>query len=224
MAVADGMGGYKGGELAAAATLEHLAESFRTQAKPNLIDPELFLARGIRGAHAAVVQAGRDAGMGEEPRTTIVACVVQAGYAFWCSIGDSRLYLIREGRIAARTKDHTYVQQLIDAGRIREEAVSVHPQRSRLLRCLGGQAEPGPEPVASARLAKGDLVLLCSDGLWAPLTPRLILTGLIGKEPARALPALVGLAEARAGATCDNVSALVMQWQEEAVLDLQVAR
>ena len=222
MAVADGMGGYKGGELAAAATLEHLAQAFRAQAKPNLIDPEQFLARAIRGAHAAVVQAGRDAGLGHEPRTTIVACVVQGGYAFWASIGDSRLYLIRAGRIAARTKDHTYVQQLIDAGRIREEAVSVHPERSKLLRCLGGLAEPGQEPVASARLAKGDLVLLCSDGLWAPLTPRLILTGLIGKEPAHALPGLMALAEMRAGATCDNVSALVMQWHDDAILDLRV--
>ena len=222
MALADGMGGYQGGEIAAAAALEHLAQAFLAQARPNLIDPELFLARAIRGAHAAVVKAGRDAGFGDDPRTTVVGCVVQGGYAFWSWIGDSRLYLIREGRIAARTKDHTPIQQLIDAGRIREEAAPAHPDRNKLLRCLGGPAQSSPDPTASARLAKGDLVLLCSDGLWAPLTPRLILTGLIGREPARALPELMTLAEARAGAGCDNVSALVMQWQEDAVLDLHV--
>jgi PPM family protein phosphatase len=222
LALADGMGGYKGGELAAAAALEHFAQAFQAQAKPNLIDPSLFLSRAVSGAHAAVVKAGRDAGLGDDPRTTVVGCVVQDGYAFWSSIGDSRLYLIREGRIAARTKDHTHVQQLVDAGRIREEAVQAHPERSKLLRCLGGPAEPATDPAGSARLAKGDLVLLCSDGLWSPLTPRLLLTGLIGKDPARALPELMTLAETRAGAECDNVSALVMQWQEEAVLDLQI--
>lgn len=222
MAVADGMGGYQGGELAADAALEHLAQAFRAQAKPTLVDPELFLTRAIRGAHAAVVKAGRDGGLKDDPRTTVVGCVVQAGYAFWSFIGDSRLYLIRAGRIAARTRDHTRVQQLVDAGRIREEAVPAHPQRSQLLRCLGGPAEPVPEPAASARLVKGDLLLLCSDGLWGPLTAPLILTGLIGKDPAQALPVLTALAETRAGAGCDNVSALVMQWQEEAVLDLHI--
>jgi len=222
LAVADGMGGYRGAEMAAATALEHLAQAFRAQAKPNLIDPDLFLIRAMRGAHAAVVDAGREAGLGSEPRTTLVGCVVQDGYAFWSSIGDSRLYLIREGRIAARTKDHTHVQQLVDAGRIREEAVPAHPERSKLLRALGGPLEPPTDPVASARLVKGDLVLLCSDGLWSPLSSRLILTGLLGREPGRALPELVALAEARAGAECDNVSAVMLQWQDEAVLDLHI--
>lgn len=220
MTLADGMGGYDGAEVAAAAAVEHVAEVFRAQATPQLADPEQFLSRTMHGAHAAVVHKGSAAGFGAAPRTTLVSCVVQGGYAHWSYIGDSRLYLMREGRIIARTKDHTQVQQLVDSGRMREEAVASHPDRGKLLRALGGTGVPVPEPAASARLARGDILLLCSDGLWGPLTPRLILTAFIGRDPARALPELMALAEARAGAGCDNVSAIVMQWHEEAVLDL----
>jgi PPM family protein phosphatase len=222
MAVADGMGGYVGGELAAQAAIDCLAGVFRAEAKPRLADPEAFLVRAINRAHLAIVEKGIREGLGESPRTTIVACVVQAGYAYWSFIGDSRLYLIREGRVAARTRDHTTIQQLVDAGRIREEAVAVHPERNKLLRCLGGQSLPRPEAPASARLARGDVLLLCSDGLWGPLSPRRLLGEFIGVNPARALPRAMALAESYGGNDCDNLSAVAMQWQEEAVLDLVV--
>lgn len=222
MTVADGMGGYAGGELAAQTAIDSIAAAFRGQAKPRLADPEAFLLRAIAEAHLAIVQKGIQAGLGESPRTTVVACVVQAGYAYWSFIGDSRLYLIREGRVVARTRDHSTIQQLVDAGRIREEAVAAHPERNKLLRCLGGQALPRPEAPASARLARGDVLLLCSDGLWGPLTPRRLLAEFIGVNPARALPRAMALAEAHGGRDCDNLSAVAMQWQEEAVLDLVV--
>lgn len=216
LAVADGMGGYAGGELAAKAAVESLGAAFRAAAKPALPDPQAFLSDAARTAHAAVARESAKAGLGDAPRTTLVACVVQAGQAFWTFVGDSRFYLIREGKILARTKDHTYVQQLIDAGRMREEAAAFHPERNKLLRCLGGSTPPGKEPVASARLAKGDIVLLCSDGLWGPLTPRLLLMGLTGKDPRHAVPELMNLAEAHGGPSCDNLSAVAMQWLAEA--------
>lgn len=221
IAVADGMGGHAGGELAAQAAVDFLAGAFLAEATPRLDDPDAFLSRAIGRAHAAVVQRGMEAGLGDSPRTTLVACVVQAGHAHWSFVGDSRLYLIREGRITARTKDHSYVQSLIDAGRIREEAAASHPERNRLLRCLGGAVAPGLEPTASARLAKGDVLLLCSDGLWGPITPRQLLMGFIGKEPACGLPEVMALAEAHAAGGCDNLSAVAMQWLEEAVPETQ---
>jgi serine/threonine protein phosphatase PrpC len=106
---------------------------------------------------------------------------------------------------------------LVDAGRIREEAAMTHPDKNKLLQCLGGPRAPRVEPTAHARFFKDDLVLLCSDGFWGPLTQRQLLMGLIGKPPAKALPELIELAEARAGPRCDNVSVLAIEWQDKAV-------
>ena len=217
MVVADGMGGHLYGEVAAQVALDHIATEFRRDAKPRLEDPDLFLFRSIGRAHGAILQHAKRASLSEVPRTVIVACVVQGGYAYWAHVGDSRLYIVRHGTVVARTRDHTIVQQLVDQGRIREEAVAFHPDRNKLLQCLGGHQPPRLEPTASARLAKDDIVLLCSDGLWGPLSQRQILTALLSRGLGEAVPALVSLAEARAGAECDNVSVVAMCWGEEEV-------
>ena len=221
LVVADGMGGHAHGEVAAQVALDCLAAAFRIEAKPRVSDPDMFLFRAISRAHAMIVhqtqKQGLSQNLADSPRTTVVACLVQEGYAWWSFVGDSRLYVIRDGRIVTRTRDHTPVQMLIDAGRIREEAAATHPDRNKLLQCLGGPRAPRVEPSANARLHKGDIVLLCSDGFWGPLTQRQLLVGLLGKEMKSALPELVALAETRAGARCDNVSVLAIEWQDKAV-------
>ena len=146
LVLADGMGGHENGEIAAQLAVEFMAAAFLREAKPKLANPDLFLFRAIGRAHSTIVQHAAKAGLEESPRTTVVACVVQEGEAFWSHIGDSRLYLIRKGRIVARTKDHTRVQQLVDEGRIREEAVATHPERNRLMQCLGSAQPPKLEP------------------------------------------------------------------------------
>ena len=222
LAVADGMGGYAGGEFAAQVAVNTLATSFKHHATPRVAAPAAFLARAISDIQAAIVSQGGKAGLGEA-RTTLVACVVQDGYAHWTHIGDSRLYLIRAGRVFARTKDHSVVQELIDAGRMREEAVAAHPDRSKLLRCLGGRTTPVPSPAAVEPLAKDDVLLLCTDGLWGPLTPQRLVAGFIGKELPKAMADLLELAEARAGQDCDNISAIAMHWQTPARVEHELA-
>lgn len=221
LAVADGMGGHLHGEIAAQIAVDCLGAAFRTEAKPKVADPEDFLSKAIARAHAMIVHQTLRQGLAKDPnnspRTTIVACLVQDGYAYWSFVGDSRLYLVRDGRVVTRTRDHTPVQMLIDAGRIREEAAATHPDRNKLLQCLGGPRAPRVEPVASARLARGDVVLLCSDGFWGPLTQRQLLMGLLGKPLRQSLPELMTLAEARAGPRCDNLSVLAIEWQDHAV-------
>src|SRR5512146_182300 len=201
MIVADGMGGHLHGEVAAQVALESLAQDFMREANPKLADPDMFLFRGLARAHGAIVHEAQLRGLRETPRTVLVACVVQDGYAYWSHVGDARLYLIRRGRVAIRTKDHSRVQQLIDKGHIREEAAPTHPERNILTRCLGSEHAPRLEPAASARLAKDDLLLMCSDGLRA-------------KDLPGAVAGLGALAGARAGAQCDNVSVLAMTWGE----------
>lgn len=221
LVVADGMGGHAHGDVAAQITLDCLGGAFRSEAKPKIADPDRFLFNIIGRAHAMILHQTQRLGLARDaassPRTTVVACLVQDGYAHWSFVGDSRLYVLRDGRILARTRDHTPVQMLIDAGRIREEAAATHPDRNKLLQCLGGPRPPRVEPTAHARLAEDDVVLLCSDGFWGPLTQRQLLIGVLGKDLEKALPELVALAETRAGPRCDNISVLAIRWQNKAV-------
>jgi len=217
MAVADGLGGHIHGEIAAELAVALFGAAFEREAQPRIADPVGFLGRAISAGHAAILRDAQRRDLPDTPRTVLVACVVQDGYAYWTHVGDSRLYLFRQGRILHRTRDHTVVQQLIDDGRIREEAMSSHPERNRLLQCLGGYQAPSPDPVMTERLAKDDIVLLCSDGFWNPLTQRQMLHALMSRELSAAIPELTTLAEHRAGRECDNVSVLAMTWGEEPV-------
>ena len=217
MVVADGLGGHLHGEVAAQIAVELLGAAFLREAQPRVEDPAAFLARALGAAHAAILREGQRLDLPETPRTVIVACLIQDGHACWTHVGDCRLYLIREGRIVTRTRDHTVVQQLLDQGRIREEAIASHPGRNRLLQCLGGYVDLNGEPAQRARLAKGDVLLLCSDGFWGPLTQRQMVHALVSHGLEVAVPELAELAELRAGLGADNVSAVAMAWGEEAV-------
>src|SRR6185436_10743868 len=160
LVLADGMGGHLMGEVAAQIAVDTLAADFQKEAQTRIPDPALFLHRAVGRIHAAIYEYTKKFQLPDSPRTTLVASIIQGGYAWWTHVGDSRLYLIRRGRVLARTLDHTRVQQLVDQGRIREESVASHPERNMLLQCLGGGHTPSVEPTISARLAKDDILLL----------------------------------------------------------------
>src|SRR5574338_599374 len=116
MLVADGMGGHQHGEIAAQLAAQVITRSFQRDARPALREPALFLSRALTNAHHAILDYSFDRNLAESPRTTIVACVVQEGVAWWAHAGDSRLYLLRHGHIHAQTRDHSRVQLMIDQG------------------------------------------------------------------------------------------------------------
>ena len=213
MLVADGMGGHLHGEVAAQVAMQFITDMFRREAKPALSDPIQFLRRAIAGAHFAIAEHAAGTRLAEAPRTTCVVCTVQDNSAWWAHAGDSRLYHIRKGRIAAQTKDHSRVQQLIDQGRVREEAFGAHPERNRIFSCLGSSAPPQIDVSAPARLESGDTLLLCSDGLWGPLSGRIICAALQTGDIMQSVPRLLDEAEQRAGRECDNLSAIALGWE-----------
>src|SRR5207244_12398678 len=137
VAAAAGLGGPLHGAGGAELAIALLGAAFEREARPRIADPGAFLARGIGAGHAAILREAQKRDLADTPRTVLVACVVQDGFAHWMHVGDSRQYLIRQGRSVERTRDHTVVQQLIDEGRIREEAITSHPERNRLLQRLG---------------------------------------------------------------------------------------
>ncbi|MBE0627960.1 MAG: serine/threonine-protein phosphatase [Burkholderiales bacterium] len=213
MLVADGMGGHPHGELAAQIAAQFITEAFRRAARPRLSDPRSFLREALTEAHYAIIQHADDSGLPESPRTTCVACIVQDNTACWAHAGDSRLYHIRDGGILAQTKDHSLVQQLIDTGRIRKDAAAAHPERSRIFSCLGSERPPRVDLSQGVLLAALDTLILCSDGLWGPLSGEIIGSAVLKMGIMQAVPELLDEAERRAGRECDNLSVLALTWE-----------
>jgi len=212
MVVADGMGGHLHGEVASQIAVQFLTEAFQREAKPMLSDPSGFLQESILEAHFALGDYAKARNLIDSPRTTCVACIVQDSTAWWAHAGDSRLYHIREGRIQGQTRDHSRVQMLVDQGRVREEAVAAHPDRNKIFNCIGASARPQVELSRATPLRRDDTLILCTDGLWGPLTGRLITAALMKSDIMNAVPGLLDLAELRAGADCDNLSVVAMTW------------
>src|SRR5574340_693890 len=171
LVLADGMGGHLHGEVAADLIIGTFVESFGRDAQPRLADPNEFVLSTMRHAHERIMCFAYDQELGGFPGSTCVAALIQDGEVYWGHAGDSRLYLLRDGAVLARTRDHSMVQQWLEWGMITAEQARVHPQRNQITNCLGGvedmfYMEPG-EPVV---LQSGDVLLLGSDGLWGPFT------------------------------------------------------
>ena len=215
MLVADGMGGHLHGEVAAQITVQFVTQAFQRDARPTLHDPVLFLSRALTNAHSAILDYAFDKNLEEAPRTTVVACIVQEGFAYWAHAGDSRLYLLRSGRFVGQTRDHSRVQLMMDQGLIDAREAARHPGRNRIYSCLGGTQPPQIEFSRSIALRDGDLIALCSDGLWGPLGDDDLLMGLAGTNVMESVPKLMNRAELLAGNTCDNLSMIAMSWHAD---------
>jgi len=212
----DGMGGHAEGERAAQIAQELIAQRFRATAQP-LLDPLGFLHLSLGAAHQQIVRHGAEIPLENRPRATIALCLVQRSSAYFAHVGDSRAYHIRRGRVLARTRDHSHVELLVREGVIGADQAQHHPMRNFVESCLGGEAML-PEMDIGNRLAlqSGDVLLVCTDGLWAHLDDDIIgaAFGEAAIPLAEALPALGAGAVALGGATADNTSAVVLRFLE----------
>jgi len=216
LVVADGLGGHEGGELAAELLVQRTIHSFRSIRRPVIEQPSAFLALSILQAHHAINAMGRSHKPRIQPRTTCVLCLIQDGYAYWAHVGDSRLYLFRNGEVHTRTRDHSVTEKLHQEGVLTEEEMKHHPEKSRLLKCVGGPHEPSIRLGKETRLEPGDTFLLCSDGLWEAMDVDEILTWLGSAPLEDAVVDMLLAAEARMGASSDNITAACLRWTDEA--------
>jgi serine/threonine protein phosphatase PrpC len=213
MIVADGMGGHLRGEVAAQIATQSVAAAFQRLARPALDDPAAFLDTALRDGHREILQYQTQHNMPESPRTTVVACLVQRGLAWWAHAGDSRLYWMRDGTLLARTRDHSKVAHLVAMGLLEPHLQDSHPERNKVLNCLGSPFEPTIEISEVVRLRPGDMLMLCSDGIWGALPEHDLLRTFDGTSVVRAVPDLVRRSVSAGGRFADNATALAMRWE-----------
>jgi serine/threonine protein phosphatase PrpC len=215
MVLADGMGGHARGEIASQLTVQVITGLFNARAKPLLVDMASFLLDGIYAAHDAINEYAMRHKLPEPPRTTCVVCVVQKGMACWAHVGDSRLYHFNRRALKSRTRDHSAVQQLVDEGLLDEDQMGVHPDRNKLYNSVGGYMLPDIELEEPVKLNDGDVLYLCTDGVWSELSPQEMLATLRAFPLDRAVKNILDHAEFRAGQYADNLSAVAMRFGEE---------
>jgi protein phosphatase len=212
MVVADGMGGHLQGDTAAQIAVQTVGTAFQQQATPVLKSPARFLESSLVDAHQQILAYRTQNRLAESPRTTIVACIVQNGAAYWAHVGDSRLYWIRAGEIIAQTRDHSKIQSMIQQGLASPAEIDTHPDRNKLFNCLGSPEPPTVELSRKMILKPGDTLFLCTDGLWSAVTEQAIATAFASSTVMRAVPDMISLALTTSGNDADNVTAMAMSW------------
>ncbi|WP_284616991.1 PP2C family protein-serine/threonine phosphatase [Aquabacterium humicola] len=202
--LADGMGGKSGGRKASDQVVMTARQIFERYL-PAKDDPAETLKQLVMESHLMIKLTAITAE--EEPHSTIAAFLL--GPTLDCTIahaGDSRVYHFRGTEMVSRTTDHSYVQRLIDEGKLSEEQANAHPQANLLTGCLGTQADPPLTVTHVERVQHGDSLLACSDGLWHYFTPRELGAIVHGLPPREASEMLVTKARQRARGGGDNLS------------------
>jgi serine/threonine protein phosphatase PrpC len=205
LVLADGMGGHAAGDVASSMVVGELVH---LDGESHGADDALEqLGRSVRAANSALQRAMEDMPETEGMGTTLIAMLRTGNKLALANIGDSRAYLLRDGRFSQITKDHSFVQSLLDEGRISPAEAEHHPQRSLVTRVLTG--DPSDEPDLSMREARpGDRYLLCSDGLSDFVAADTIEEVLRGPgTPGEVADRLIRIA--LRGSTRDNVTCVV---------------
>jgi len=224
--VADGMGGRTGGRKAADQVLLTARQLFDRYA-PSQDDAATLLRQIGEEAHLVIKLIAIAAE--EEPHSTLAAFLIGPGGAcHWVHTGDSRLYHFRGPTLLRRTKDQSYVQELIDQGELTEDAAAAHPRSHVLLACLGSDEEPKLQTRHIPQLDIGDALLACSDGLWHYFTAEELGRVLHAQTPRQASQFLVETARARARGAGDNLSLAIVKVEplapEKPAMGLAVAK
>lgn len=204
--VADGMGGYEGGQEASRLAVDNVVEVYKKFEG----GPREALVSGLQAAHEAIRKHSFEhpelRGMG----TTCTAAAIVNSQLFFVHVGDTRLYLVRDGEMIRVTRDHSYVGRLVEAGMISPEQAEVHPQRNILTSAVGTNpdllmdASEVPTPLQS-----GDVIMICSDGLWGLMRDGEMLNALKNKDVEQAGRELIQLARQRGGP--DNITVQILR-------------
>jgi serine/threonine protein phosphatase PrpC len=207
--VADGMGGHAAGEVASEMAVQLVLRDLREIAEPDGPDAGQRIDTALRNAnrkiHDRTITETDKQGMG----TTVSSLIVTDRHFLIGQVGDSRVYLLRDGMLTQITKDHSYVQEQVDAGFLTPEQARYHPYSNVITRCVGASPEVEPD-VYRGDVRLGDIFLVASDGLTGMVDDRRLATLLLARvTPERKVHSLIAEANGRGG--LDNITAIVVE-------------
>lgn len=212
-AVADGLGGHLSGEVASQMAVDYLKENF-SNLKDYFDAEEINVF--INAINMEIIEHSRSNEECKGMATTLTLCILDGCCLEIVHIGDSRAYCIRDNTIEQLTKDHSLVQVLLDEGKITSAEASVHPQKNVITRALGTDNVVRPD-IFKYRLDAGDVVLICSDGLYNMVNEAEI-TRIVTEYPLEeATKELINLANYNGGN--DNITVVLFQPEEEVSID-----
>ncbi len=204
--VAGGMGGHNAGELASRFTVESIVDYIGKAAEDR---PIPLLSHAIHQANENVIEKAKTEKSLEGMGTTVVAATIQGSYLYVANVGDSRLYLIDKD-ITQITRDHSLVEEMIRVGELKREDARTHPDRNVITRAIGVK-EPVRIDFFDMKLEKGDIILLCSDGLTNMVEDRDILK-LVKKSGSLKEAASRLVTEANKNGGKDNISVVLAEY------------
>jgi len=208
--VADGMGGYEGGRVASGIAVEVVRDTYLAEPAA---EPHDALIAAFHNAHAAIQEQARNDPHLSSMGTTCTAAVVRDHQLYYGHVGDSRLYMLRDGAISRVTRDHSHVGGLVEEGRLTLEEAAVHPERNVLTAALGMsgsvEADFSEQPIA---LMSGDILLICTDGLHGLVSDEEMLSVASTAAPSEACRKLVEMAKQRGGP--DNITLQILKITE----------
>jgi PPM family protein phosphatase len=207
--VADGMGGHAAGEVASKMVAEIVPRELAPVPDLKNARAEHDMADALRRANLAIFQRTVSETDKQGMGTTASVLMLGEGRYIIGQVGDSRVYLLRDGLLRQVTKDHSYVQEQVDAGFLTPEQARYHPYSNVITRCVGASAEVEPDTY-SGELQNGDVFLLASDGLTGMVDDRRLQHLLSSRaSPGRIVESLIAEANGRGG--LDNITAIVVQ-------------
>jgi len=206
--IADGMGGHQAGNVASKLGVETFVKYYSSVRKKGVSIPESML-ESINHANSAILDKASaeidKRGMG----TTFSTLLISENEANIVHIGDSRIYLVRDGEIKKVTTDHTFVEKMVDEGRITSEEARVHPQKNILYMSLGARETFHPDEIKGIEVKDNDVFLICSDGLTDMVTDDIIKEYCESYPPEKSVNELISLSNKNGG--LDNISIIVVR-------------
>ena len=170
--VADGMGGYVGGQVASHLAVDTTVDFLEGMSSEDIT--EKVLSESVQRANESILKKKKVNSELSDMGTTMIVAVIESGQLHWAHVGDSRLYTFHDGQLTQLTKDHSFVMELLEKGTITEEEVRCHPRKNEITRAVGVKKDLKVD-TGSIELQSGTLLLLCTDGLTGMIDEKQII-------------------------------------------------